>query len=341
MKMPNGYGSAYKLPGNRRRPWIARKTIGWDENGKQLYYTIGYFKDHPAALAALVAYNKTPIGERRDITLGGLYEEWSESRFSKIADQTVNSYSAAWKHLSILKEEKFRDIKKTHIQSIIDKMTGDGFSFSSVHKVKVLTSLLYKHALADDIVDKNYAELVEMPENNSGEKEIFNDLEIKAMEKLAKTDIWIGTILILIYSGMRIGEMLAHTKFTVDIKNLIMTGGNKTEAGKKKVIPIHSKIKEYVEYWYNQEGSYLISRNGQKISVNYYRKYLYYPALKKAKIRSLSPHSTRHTFASLLNRAGVDKTYQQKLIGHANYSTTANIYTHPEVAELRNAIEMI
>ena len=48
MKLANGMGSVYKLSGRRRKPWVARKTKGWDideKTGKtkQLYMTIGYF----------------------------------------------------------------------------------------------------------------------------------------------------------------------------------------------------------------------------------------------------------------------------------------------------------
>ena len=47
-KLPNGYGSVYKLSGNRRKPWVAAKTFGWildEEKGtaKQVQRPIGYF----------------------------------------------------------------------------------------------------------------------------------------------------------------------------------------------------------------------------------------------------------------------------------------------------------
>lgn len=32
-KLPNGYGSVYRLPGNRRKPWCAAVTNGWETNG--------------------------------------------------------------------------------------------------------------------------------------------------------------------------------------------------------------------------------------------------------------------------------------------------------------------
>lgn len=334
-------GSVYKLSGNRRKPWIARKTIGWDNEGKQEYYTIGYYETRAKALEALADYNKKPLGEKGDITLEKLYEKWSVRKYAKVSFKTKESYTVAWKHLSVLGKEKFKDIKTSHLQEVIDDMEEKGLSKSSCHKVKVLASLLYKYALADDIVDKNYASLVELPEDDSKTPEPFNDLEIKMLSNLAAKDIWIGTILILIYTGMRIGELLKLTKADVNIENMLIVGGIKTPAGKDRIIPINPKIQKYVLYWFNTEGQHLINRDGKKIRINYYRTYLYYPSLEKAKVRRLTPHSTRHTFGSLLNRSGVNKVYIQKLIGHADYSTTANIYTHPEIAELKNAIGMI
>ena len=341
MRLPNGYGSVYKLSGNRRRPWIARKTIGWSDEGKQLYYTIGYFETRAKAMAALAEYNKNPIGKRADITLGTLYEEWSEAKYSKLSKATVESYQAAWKHLSRLKNEKVKDLKTSHVQTVINDMYESGLSYSSCHKVKVLAGLLYKHAMADDIVDKNYAELVELPNKEKKKQEIFTDLEIKILESKVNEIEWVDTILIFIYTGMRISELLTLTKFNVDIKNMLIIGGIKTDAGKNRIIPIHSKIQKYVKKWYNTNSEYLINRNGKKIRPDYYRKYLYYPTLEKLGIRKLNPHKARHTFATLLDKAGADTKSIQELIGHSDYATTANIYTHPDIEKLRKAIEKI
>ena len=38
MKLPNNYGSVYKLSGNRRRPYIAKITIGYNNKGKQIFF---------------------------------------------------------------------------------------------------------------------------------------------------------------------------------------------------------------------------------------------------------------------------------------------------------------
>jgi len=60
-----------------------------------------------------------------------------------------------------------------------------------------------------------------------------------------------------------------------------------------------------------------------------------HPASKFAR---LTPHSTRHTFASLAVRAGVEPNVLQKLIGHAHYSTTADIYIHDNISQLKDGI---
>ncbi|MGN1119331.1 MAG: hypothetical protein ACI4Q4_03165 [Oscillospiraceae bacterium] len=48
MRQPNGFGSVYKLPGKRRKPWRVRKTKGWiidEETGqtRQEFINIGYY----------------------------------------------------------------------------------------------------------------------------------------------------------------------------------------------------------------------------------------------------------------------------------------------------------
>ena len=48
MKLPNGFGSVFKLSGNRRNPYVARKTQGWEIDpatgkSKQIFTIIGYY----------------------------------------------------------------------------------------------------------------------------------------------------------------------------------------------------------------------------------------------------------------------------------------------------------
>src|SRR5690606_27421367 len=108
-----------------------------------------------------------------------------------LSDKTINSYETAWNHLEVLGDMKVADIKTSHIQDIIDEMyLKKKLSKSSCHKVKVLAGILCKVAMADDIINKNYAEAVELHEEETREREFFTDEEIMKIDKLAQTDEW-------------------------------------------------------------------------------------------------------------------------------------------------------
>ena len=92
MKLPNGFGTVYKLSGNRRNPYVAKKTKGWEIDpktgkSKQLYTVVGYYPTRKEALTALAEYNKDPFDlHLATITFEEVYERWSEIHFEKIKD---------------------------------------------------------------------------------------------------------------------------------------------------------------------------------------------------------------------------------------------------------------
>jgi integrase len=342
MRLPNGFGSVYKLSGKRRNPYIARITVRRDENGKQIYQTIGYFGDKKVALDALTKFRISPVSDKANITLKELYDEWNPTKYEYISKQTSDCYKAAWNNFSKYEKAKFKELRTAHFQSIIDSCHKSGKSRSSLKNIRIVANMLYDYAMQNDIVNKNYAEFIIIPKEEKEEKERFSDLEIKTLEKYADTVEWIDTVLIMIYSGMRISEMLELTKFNVDLEKQIITGGVKTEAGKNRIIPIHPKIYKYIVKWYNKNGDTLIcNEKGKYLSPNAYRNDRYIPSLKKIEVRTLTPHACRHTFASLMAKAGADTLAIQKIIGHSDYSTTANIYTHTDIEELKKAINLI
>ena len=109
--------------------------------------------------------------------------------------------------------------------------------------------------------------------------------------------------LMLIYTGMRIGEMFSlplsgyHETYVI--------GGEKTEAGRNRIIPIRPEGRAYfAEIAARADGDLLISGyDGQKVAENF-RKRDYYPMLEQLGIEKKPPHATRHTFASWAVSAG-------------------------------------
>ena len=87
MRLPNSFGSVYKLSGKRRKPWAARKTVGWKtiEDTMQchpVYAFIGYYATRAEALQALTAYNENPYDLKADtITFKEVYQPLSHKDF--------------------------------------------------------------------------------------------------------------------------------------------------------------------------------------------------------------------------------------------------------------------
>lgn len=352
MKLPNGYGTVYKLSGNRRKPWIARVTTGFEpainkktgkEYLKQLCQTIGYYEKQKDALDALSKHRFDPLAPKANTkTLQQVYDEWSKSAFKELSHQTENNYKAGWNFLVRYAKIPFNNLRTKHFQDVIDECKESGKSKSTCEKIKIVANLLYKHAIPNDICKKNYAQYIKLGKFEKKEKEIFSDIELKKIEDSVDMIEWADTIMILIYTGVRINEMLLLTKFSVDLKEWTIIGGLKTEAGKDRTIPIHKKIQPIIKKWYDKNGERLIcNEKGKRIGYRKYSDDFYKPTLKAMGVRELTPHSCRHTCATLLAKAGVDTLAIQKIIGHASYSTTADNYTHTDIEYLRKAMNMI
>ena len=107
-KNPNGYGTVAKLSGNRRKPFVVRKTDGWDDRGYPIYLTIGYYATREEGLIALAEYNRNPYDvNQQKITLKELFLKWSETILPKLGKSLQNGLKSAYKHINKLEDMKY------------------------------------------------------------------------------------------------------------------------------------------------------------------------------------------------------------------------------------------
>lgn len=324
LKRANGTGTVYKLSGRRKRPWTAAKNK----------VIIGYYETKTEALNALEKLSGKELTERYNMTFSEVFEAWKKEHYQEIGQSGISSYDRAYHVFSPLHERKFRELRTQDFQSALDPHMGK--SHSTVAKYKQLITQMSQWAIREEIIATNFASFVRVPENVKKEKEIFSDQDIEKLEKDGSETAKI--ILMLIYTGMRIGEL-----FSLTVENChgsYVIGGEKTEAGRNRVIPIRKEGREYFQYFARKAKSPLLISGyaGQKIAENF-RKRDYYPLLDNLGIKRKTPHATRHTYASWARKNGIAPDILQKILGHANYSTTANIYLHTDVESLVNAVE--
>lgn len=331
MKNPNGYGTVTKLSGNRRKPWIVKE----GKSGKQK--PIGYTATREEGLIMLAKYNNDPWDiETEKITFQELYELWLEKRAVKLGESNRSSLKSAYKHCSKLNKLKYKQIKSYQMQDCIDNC---GCGYSTQGAIKNLFGHLDRFAMELDIISKQCSSLLTSDPIPETTKEIFTDEEVSRLWENQNLE-WVDSVLFFLYTGFRISEMIALKTSNVDLKELTMTGGTKTAAGKNRIVPIHSKIQSIVQKRFEQSKSgYLFEYNGKKLNLTQYRE-SWADIMDKLQMEH-TPHECRHTFRSRLDSAGANKVCIDRLMGHKSEGTGERVYTHKNIEELRLNIELI
>lgn len=337
MKNENGSGSVYKLKGKRRKPWIATVTTGYSLDGKQLRKTIGTYPTKREGQEALLAYLKNPALFSKK-TFREVKNMWWESYKKKCEkDSTLITIGNRVKLLEPLFEMEISNIKLFELQEVFDNIK---FSWNFKNGIKSVVNMIFDFALKNDLITSNKVKFIEL-----GKKENIVDRKVFTKEEIGL--LWNNTdkkysclILILIYTGMRIGELLNLKVADIDIENkTIQITESKTDNG-IRIIPINSKIFPLVTKNITVYQNFFLERDNAQIN---YKTFLYSfnKILKELNITKHTIHDTRHTFATLLNNSDANSTSIIKLIGHGDFRTTENTYTHKDTNELRKAIESI
>lgn len=343
MRLPSGYGGIVKLKGNRRKPYQVRLTKGFTDEGKQIYMYLGYYAKRGEALEALAEYNSSPYDITREtITFAEVYKKWSNEHFKKVSSSSIERYSNAYrKYCKSLYKMRFKDIRLTHLQAVIDNC---GMAHPTRASIKTLFAVLTRFAMKNDIVDKDYAQYVDVGQREGKiNRKPFTQEEIDKLFKYVDTFDYLDTILIMIYSGLRVGEMLDLRIENIHLEERYMVGGSKTKAGKNRIIPISKKIEPFIRKYYekNKDKEFLIINSlGRPMGYSNYRREKFDNIMEKLRMEH-KPHDARHTFASLMDSAGANKLCIKRIIGHSSQDITEDIYTHKTLEELIEAIDLI
>ncbi len=347
--MANGVGTVYKLPGNRRNPYIVRKTIGWEidiKTGKhkQTYITIGYAPTRAKGLEMLMDYNKNPYDiEASKTTFEEVFEKWSAEKFPTISASNVKGYQASYKCCQLLHKRIFKELKLKDLQSVIDTC---GKNYPTLRKLKVLLNQMYEYAMKYELCNKDYSQYVDIlkfknKNPNKTDRKPFTENEINALW-IQQNNIYAQIVLMLIYSGVRVSELLDLKCKDVNIKeHYFKVVESKTDNG-IRIVPIHNKTYPIFKKWYSEDCEYLLhTPDGKHFTYrNYYDSY-WTPVMELIG-STHKPHDTRHTCISMMTEKEVSPTLIKKIVGHSGaMSLTEKVYTHVNVQELLEAINKI
>ena len=353
-RLPNGFGQITKLKDPAlRKPFRAMVTVGKTETGRPICKLLkpeSYFRTYNEAYSALVEYGKNKDAKTYDRTLKSLYDEWYAEISSEGRSRSYLSVlDGCWTRLAPLYNEPLETIKAKDLRDCIIKSDA-----SSVIKVKTKSflSTMFDYGISLEYIDHNPAKTFKLPKTIAIEGQTttkshksFTDDEMKKLWKAAENDPIAKAIIIQCYSGWRPGELLDLKICYVDIENWTFVGGKKTTAGKNRIVPIHSKIKELVKYFYDrakESGSeylFVTSSRGVRLTYKNYLKRFPLKMEKAGLSEGHRPHDPRKFFVTEAKSKNVDEYAIKRIIGHAINDITENIYTERDVEWLRSEIE--
>lgn len=299
--------------------------------------------------------------DRTGYTFKQVYEDWKKLYFpakdeiireklthkkakGKLSKSNMGNLAAAFNNSKKLHDKLYRNLRKVDFEQTINSTIGKR---SKLYNMRNLYVKLDEYAYEKNIIDKCYANKVHVDcEEDNTNRHPYSYDEIKflwTMQGNRDVDI----LLILLYSCMRIEELLSLEINNIFLDNDYIQGGLKTQSGKNRIIPIHSKIKHIIEFYYNKnkDKKYLFSdENGAKINYHdYYRRFL---QMKKEWIQNNFEqthvlHETRHTGETELDKRGANKRCRDLIMGHKSKDVGDRVYNHKTIEELKETIELI
>ena len=271
--------------------------------------------------------------QRNTITLRQLFNEWLPIHSQSISRSAVNSYHIAFKHISNIADMSITDIHFQHLQNVINSMYVKGLSYSSGKKVRTLLNQLFNYAIIQDYPVTNYALHLSLgPNVPTIKRRVFTRQQINKLWVIDTS--YSRMILILLYTGLRIGELLNLRRQDINRRSsYLIVRHAKTKAGEGRIIPLHHRITSLIEQVYNAADNYLFP-----ISYTSFRKH-FHEIMKQLNCKH-TVHDTRHTFASLLDAVAPPNDLRS-LLGHKQGDITTRVYTHKTIRELRKTIELL
>lgn len=345
-----GTGTITKLSGNRKKPFVAKITVGHDKsNGNQIQQVVGYFKsyqDAEMALNTLYLERKGLIEQKQSFnntanntiinkspTFKEIWDIVNDEQISKKSYSTRINYKVACDHLKKIWHMPIDKITLHELQPIFDDKMKEGSGASKMNTIKSVCKAVFTYAMKYDYISKDYSQFITF-EDSSKEKKYRITFNKEEIQKLFEANTLSSKIvLIYIYTGLRPQELLNIQPKDVHLEEGYMIGGIKTSNGIDRIIPIHNCIKPFIKELYEAKNKYLVYNFKGRKAYEKYRSIIF-PEAMSCLNQKHEPYETRHTFATLCEENNLNEFLVKKMMGHSCNDLTKDVYTHASIERL-------
>ena len=274
-----------------------------------------------------------------------------------IKPRSYNKYEAfITLHINpILGNIPITEITSTMLQDFILQKLENGnlktnkpLSVNTVFGIVSVLKQAFKLALTLDLIPKDPTAAIKLPQQQEKEIQALTRDEQKRIEEycLKQTKNNYMGIIICLYAGIRLGELLALTWDDIDFEKkflyikktaykLKINGKNQMVIDKPKtkksnrIIPLPDKLINLLQLTKNKSTSdYILStKTNNMVDIRSYQR-TFESILNKCGIKHYNFHCLRHTFATRALELGMDIKTLSEILGHTNVAITLNRYAH-------------
>ena len=277
-------------------------------------------------------------------------EQWYDEHWETLSPTTQRGYNAAYEEiLEEFGDERIKQLTHKDINHYIKTLPKTYARKTCLTRLQLI-NMICKFAVIEDIITENPCQYITVPKGHGAEKRrapTSDEMKtIRVSTDITYKGLCVGFLAVfLLYTGLRKGEALAlkygdysAQKRRLTVSKSVYFENNqpkikqpKTEAGKREVI-----VPDFLAALIPQgkKSEYMFHEPDKPTEPM--RSHFFTAAWEhwqEETALDLTAHQLRHGYATILHEIGVDVKDAQDLLGHADASTTQNIYT--EVSERR------
>lgn len=355
--------------GQYKQKWISTglKERGNKKQAQKILETeLEKFTLHP------IEENPQPA-QKNDIIFIDYIYDYIKSKEKELSPNVYQSYMECWK---IMKKHfgnklKLKDVTYHHIEDYYDylKNTRKNKNITIKHHAVILSPAL-RLAYRDDLIVKNPYEFMPKIKKEKSKMQYYNKEELEKLFEVTDKSPLKLIVRVAAYYGFRRSELVGLKWDAIDFKNKMITIKHKVlhvnnkfylsdtlkTTASHRTLPLLPEIESLLV-----ERKEEIEKNKELFKKSYNHKYDEYvfvddigdlinpdiisnrfrTLLRKNNLKHVRFHDLRHSCASLLVASKVPMKNIQEWLGHSNFNTTADVYSHLDYSskyESANAI---
>lgn len=294
-------------------------------------------------------------------------ERWRQTAMVRqgIKSNSLGTYSSALRlhAYPVIGDVRMRDLKPSHVAEVMARMAGLGLSASYRDVVHKAISGVCQMAVADELMRKNPARLVKAPRAEPTTKVVPDRDQVARLIAAAPDERLRTFVMVLSHTGLRISEALDLQWPDLKGGTLVVRLG---KGDKARAVPVSAGLAEQLRrwrreqaaerlaaVWWDDSADYILSTSiGTRWDGSNARKQ--FKALcdgdpgnedeskrRPAICPGATPHSLRHSTATILLEEGVPMKVVSEVLGHRDIRTTSQIYSHVTARLLDSAAQAI